>query len=74
LMIKTAKEAEILGASASQAAFNMGNAIGAFAGGLPIAAGYGYTSPILIGILMVILGILLTWLLITMQRRELAAA
>lgn len=70
LMIRTAKGAEMLGASATQAAFNMGNAMGAFAGGLPIAAGYGYTSPILVGIIMVFLGILLTWMLISMQRKQ----
>lgn len=69
LMIRTAKNAEMLGASATQAAFNMGNAIGAFAGGLPIAAGFGYTSPILVGIVMVMIGIILTIVLISMQRQ-----
>ena len=73
LMIKIASDAEILGASATQAAFNIGNAIGAFAGGLPIAAGFGYRSPILIGVLMVTLGIILTTILIQMQQRRLCA-
>lgn len=70
LMIRIASEAEILGASATQAAFNIGNAIGAFAGGLPIAAGFGYSSPILIGVLMVLIGIGLTMILIQMQQRQ----
>ena len=70
LMIRIAADAEILGASTTQASFNIGNAIGAFAGGLPIAAGFGYSSPILIGMLMVILGIGLTMLLIQMQQKE----
>ena len=74
LMIRIASEAEILGASATQAAFNIGNAIGAFAGGLPIAAGFGYSSPILIGILMVLIGIGLTIGLIQMQQRSLKAS
>jgi DHA1 family arabinose polymer transporter-like MFS transporter len=74
LMIRIASEAEILGASATQAAFNIGNAIGAFAGGLPIAAGFGYSSPILVGILMVVIGIGLTMLLIQMQQKDLKAS
>ena len=70
LMIRIAAEAEILGASTTQSAFNIGNAIGAFAGGLPIAAGFGYSSPILIGILMVLIGIGLTMLLMQMIQKE----
>nr|WP_294944964.1 hypothetical protein [uncultured Mucilaginibacter sp.] len=42
LKIRTAVEAEMLGAAATQVAFNIGNALGAFFGGLPIAAGLGY--------------------------------
>jgi DHA1 family arabinose polymer transporter-like MFS transporter len=69
LMIRTAGEAEMLGASASQAAFNIGNALGAFWGGLPIAAGYGYASPLLIGTLMALCGVFFTWFLIRQQRQ-----
>ena len=50
LMIQSSEGAELLGASLTQAAFNMGNALGAFLGGLPIAMGYGYTSPALVGV------------------------
>src|SRR5690606_33687017 len=39
LMINTAKGSEMLAASVSQASFNIGNALGAFLGGLPIAMG-----------------------------------
>lgn len=49
LMIKAATGAEMLAASVSQASFNIGNAIGAWLGGLPIAAGLGYTSPQWVG-------------------------
>jgi DHA1 family arabinose polymer transporter-like MFS transporter len=56
LMIKTAGEAEMLGAASTQAAFNIGNALGAFLGGLPIAAGLGYNSPSLVGAFMAITG------------------
>ena len=69
LMIRTAGEAEMLGASASQAAFNIGNALGAFWGGLPIAAGYGYASPLLIGTVMALCGVFFTWFLIRQQKQ-----
>jgi DHA1 family arabinose polymer transporter-like MFS transporter len=32
----------MLGAACAQMAFNLGNALGAYLGGLPINAGYGY--------------------------------
>lgn len=49
LMINTARNAEMLGAAVSQASFNIGNALGAFLGGLPLIAGYNYTSPMWVG-------------------------
>jgi DHA1 family arabinose polymer transporter-like MFS transporter len=52
LMINTAKGSEMLAASVSQASFNIGNALGAFLGGLPLAAGYDYTSPVWVGSLI----------------------
>lgn len=65
LMIRSAKGAEMLASSAMQASANMGNALGAFLGGLPIAAGYGYTSPEYVGAILALVGfllcILLTW-------------
>ncbi|KQX08084.1 MULTISPECIES: MFS transporter [unclassified Leifsonia] len=41
--------APTLASSANIAAFNLGNALGAFAGGLAITAGLGYTSPLWVG-------------------------
>lgn len=68
LMIKTARESEMLGAAVSQASFNIGNALGAFLGGLPIAAGFSLASPLWVGVLMAAAGVLFTLLLIRMQR------
>ncbi|TGE27677.1 MFS transporter [Hymenobacter metallicola] len=56
MMINASKGAETLGASVTQAAFNIGNALGAFLGGLPIAAGWGYTSPALVGVGLALAG------------------
>lgn len=60
LMIKSAKGAEMLGAAATQAAFNTGNALGAYLGGIPITLGFSFASPILVGIIMACAGIGLT--------------
>ncbi|ADB36609.1 MFS transporter [Spirosoma linguale] len=49
LMIRAANGSEMLASSVSQAGFNMGNALGAYLGGLPIAAGLGYASPEWVG-------------------------
>jgi DHA1 family arabinose polymer transporter-like MFS transporter len=67
LMIRTAKGAEMLGAAVTQAAFNIGNALGAFFGGLPIAAGLGFTYPALTGALMAVVGVLFAYILLRRQ-------
>jgi len=58
LMINAAKGSEMLASAALQASANMGNALGAFLGGLPIAAGFGYTSPEYMGVAMAFIGFL----------------
>ncbi|MGV3761526.1 MFS transporter [Parapedobacter sp.] len=70
LMINTAKGAEMLAASVSQASFNIGNALGAFLGGLPIAMGYGYASPEWVGAAMAGGGALFALAFILHQRRN----
>jgi DHA1 family arabinose polymer transporter-like MFS transporter len=68
LMIRTAKDAEMIASAALQGSFNIGNALGAFLGGLPLIAGYSYASPNLIGVGMSIVGMVITSVLI--QRRR----
>jgi DHA1 family arabinose polymer transporter-like MFS transporter len=70
LMIRTAYKAEMLGASLTQAAFNIGNSLGAFFGGLPIAAGYGFQSPVLVGSAMAITGLLITLFFIRTNKKR----
>ncbi|KLT70930.1 MULTISPECIES: MFS transporter [unclassified Flavobacterium] len=70
LMIRTAKDAEMIASASLQGSFNIGNALGAFLGGLPLAAGYSYASPNLIGVGMSVVGMLITFVLI--QRRSTA--
>ncbi|QPH38972.1 MFS transporter [Pedobacter endophyticus] len=56
LMIQSAKGSEMLAASASQASFNVGNALGAFFGGLPLVYGFDYTWPANVGAAMALVG------------------
>ena len=60
MMIQTAKGAEMIASAAIQASFNIGNALGAFLGGLPLVYGYSYAAPNLVGVAMAILGALVT--------------
>ena len=68
LMIKTAEGSEMLAAAATQAAFNIGNALGAFLGGLPIIMGYGYASPQLVGAVMASVGAVFAVMLLRSKR------
>jgi DHA1 family arabinose polymer transporter-like MFS transporter len=70
LMIRSAKGSEMLASSLSQSGFNTGNALGAYLGGLPIAAGLGYTSPEWIGAALVAGGILFCVALVARRRKK----
>lgn len=49
LLIRYSKGGELLGAASVQVAFNLGNAIGAYSGGIPLQAGMSYEYPALVG-------------------------
>ena len=57
-IIRYAPGGELLGAACVQIAFNLGNAFGAYCGGLPLEAGLGYEYPALIGAGLSFLGFL----------------
>jgi DHA1 family arabinose polymer transporter-like MFS transporter len=59
LMIRASNGSEMLASSVSQAGFNIGNALGAYLGGMPIAAGLGYSSPQLVGAMLAFTGFVL---------------
>lgn len=62
LIIKYAPGGEMLGGAAIQMAFNIGNAVGAFCGGLPMEHGLGYNYPALVGVPFAAVGCgLLLW-------------
>ncbi|SDC10743.1 MFS transporter [Nocardioides lianchengensis] len=61
-LMDVAGDAVTLGAAMNHAALNTANALGAWLGGLVIAAGYGYRSPALVGAALSVLGIgILLW-------------
>ncbi len=57
LIIRVAEGGEMLGAACVQVAFNLGNAIGAYVGGLAISGGYRY--PALVGVPFAMVGFIL---------------
>lgn len=57
LIIRVAKGGEMLGAACVQVAFNLGNAVGAYIGGLTVGCGYQY--PALAGVPFALVGFLL---------------
>jgi DHA1 family arabinose polymer transporter-like MFS transporter len=71
LMINAAKDSEMLASASLQASANIGNALGAFLGGLPIAAGYSYTSPEYVGASLALTGFLFCMVLWRRQKNTL---
>jgi DHA1 family inner membrane transport protein len=57
-VMKYAAKAPTLASGANIGAFNVGNALGAWLGGVTITAGLGYTSPIWAGAAITVLGLL----------------
>ena len=56
--LQNSRGSEMMGAACVQIAFNLGNAVGAYLGGLPIDAGMGYRYPALVGVFIVALGLI----------------
>lgn len=70
LMIRAAKGSEMLASAALQASANMGNAAGAYLGGLPIAAGFSYTSPEYVGAGLAFTGFLFCMAIAAMKKKQ----
>ncbi|MEU5566114.1 MFS transporter [Micromonospora musae] len=65
-----AQQAPTLASGANIAAFNVGNALGAWVGGLTIAAGLGYTSPIWAGAALTLAGLAVLLLSLRLAARR----
>lgn len=70
MIMQYAKGAEMLASSVLQATSNFGNALGAFLGGLPIVAGFGYTSPEYVGSGLAFVGFALCLILLFRSKNK----
>ncbi|MGR6971522.1 MFS transporter [Streptomyces cynarae] len=66
--------APTLASAANIGAFNLGNALSAWLGGLVIAAGLGYTAPNWVGAVLGVSALLLAFLSAALERRETASS
>ncbi|WP_432059165.1 MFS transporter [Streptomyces sp. S1] len=57
LVMNKAKDAPTLASASNHSAFNLANAGGAWAGGTAVAAGWGWTSPTLVGAVLTAVGL-----------------
>jgi DHA1 family inner membrane transport protein len=70
-LMSVSGEAQTLGAAMNHASLNIANALGAWLGGLVIAAGYGYRAPALVGAALSVVGIaVLFWSAAAHRRGE----
>lgn len=57
LIMQNARHAPTLASAGNQSAFNLANAGGAWLGGVAIAAGWGWRSPMLVGVVLALAGL-----------------
>lgn len=69
-IINTAKGSEMIGSSMNQSAFNMGNAMGAYLAGLPIAYSYSVTSSSLVGAALAFSGSIIAISILLYRQRK----
>jgi DHA1 family inner membrane transport protein len=73
-LMDVAGEAQTLGAALNHASLNVANALGAWLGGIVIAAGWGYRAPAVVGAGLCVLGLLALLWSATLHRREVGLA
>jgi DHA1 family inner membrane transport protein len=69
-LMDVAGDSQTLAAAANHSALNIGNSLGAYLGGVTIAGGLGYLSPVIVGLLLCVPGIsLVTWSVVLQRKR-----
>ncbi len=68
-LMDVAGDAQSLAATMNHSALNLANALGAWLGGLVIAAGLGYTAPAVVGAVLAVAGLLVLTVSLAMERR-----
>ncbi len=69
-LMDVAGDSQTLGAAANHSALNIGNSLGAYLGGVVIAAGLGYVAPVWVGLVLCVPGIALLTASALLQRRR----
>jgi len=69
-LMDVAGDSQTLAAAANHSALNIGNSLGAYLGGVVIAAKFGYIAPVWVGLLLCVPGILLITASVILQRRR----
>ncbi|MGD9960296.1 MFS transporter [Nocardioides sp.] len=69
-LMTVAADAQTIGASMNHASLNIANALGAWLGGLVIAAGYGYSAPALVGAVLAVLGLVILLASAALHRQQ----
>jgi DHA1 family inner membrane transport protein len=69
-LMQVAGTAQTLAAAGNHAALNLANALGAWLGGLVIAAGYGYRAPSVLGAVLAVLGLGILAVSVLVHRRD----
>jgi MFS transporter, DHA1 family, inner membrane transport protein len=72
-LMLVAGRAQTLGAALNHASLNVANALGAWLGGLVIAAGWGYTATSWVGAALSLAGLVVLALSVTLHRRHVRA-
>lgn len=68
-LMDVAGDGQSLAAAINHSSLNIGNSLGAYLGGLTIAAGLGYLSPTWVGLLLCVPGVALAVVALLLQRR-----
>ena len=71
-LMDVAGDSQSLAAALNHAALNIGNSLGAYLGGLTIAAGLGYVSPAWVGLLLCVPGVVIALVSFGLDRRPAA--
>lgn len=69
-LMDVAGESQTLAAAANHSSLNLGNSLGAFLGGVVIAAGFGYLSVAWVGLVLAVLGVVIAVLSVLRQRKR----
>ncbi|MCA1854533.1 MFS transporter [Massilia oculi] len=74
LLIEHSRDAEMLGSSLGQSGFNIGNALGAFLGGIPLSLGYSSAAPQWVAAGLALAGVILAATMLAQGRVQARAA